>query len=304
MDRFCEDKQRLMEYLDGRLTDEERRDYEMHLSDCPRCRSELLAMHAELNELGLSRVAREALARRAASELAGERTTAAERILAGIKAFLPVRNRRLATAASVAALAAVIVIAGALFLPKLVPSWDPDLRRGKANLGAILAAADIGDLRLVGGAPSPLERRAPLRGASASASTVFNRTEALLQKAALRHPEDYRAHKLLGDLYLAEGEAERAGNAYRRALLMKQGDPGLLNNLAVAVFRTGDVEESRAYLEQAFTSVDAPAEICYNLAVVWRETGNRDEMKRYLKLYLDKDRGSPWANEARRILTE
>jgi tetratricopeptide (TPR) repeat protein len=304
MDRLCDNGARLAAYLDRTLDPGERRSCEEHLANCARCRAELIAIDAELEEMGLDRAAREAIARRAILVRGGERSFSVVRFVSMALEGLRARGRTATAAAAISGAAIVIVIAGALILPRLVPSWDPDLRRGKAKLAGILDAVDIGDMRLVGRTARSVEDSPRLRGAGAPGREAFDRAEASLLRALLRRPESVEAYRMLGDLYLAEGEPDRAANAYRRALLRRPDDPSLLNNLAVALFRSGEIGPSREALERASKGMDAPEEICYNLAVMWRELGDREEMKRYIELYLAKDRVSPWAVRARRMLSE
>jgi tetratricopeptide (TPR) repeat protein len=304
MDRYCDDGVWIAAYLDRTLGVAERLSCEEHLAKCPRCRAELVAIEAELDEMGLHRSVREAMARRAIRARGVERGSPIISFVSGAIAALRARGRMTAAAAAVSGVAVVAVVVFALILPRLVPSWDPDLRRGEANLAGILAAADIGDMRLAGRTTNSAEDSPRIRGAEASGKETFDRTEALLQKAMLRRPENSEAYRMLGDLYLAGREPRRAANVYRRALLRQPGDPALLNNLAVALFRSGELDASREALESAFKVVDAPVEICYNLAVIWRESGDREEMKRYIELYLARDRVSPWAVKAQRMLSE
>jgi tetratricopeptide (TPR) repeat protein len=303
MDRYCDDGVWLAAYLDRTLNDGERQSCEEHLAACSRCRAELAAILAEMDEMGLNRAVRAAIARGAIRTRGGERGSSMISFVSSTIATLRARGR-MAAAAVISGVAIVVVVALALILPRIVPSWDPDLRRGEANLVRIIASVDIGDMRLAGRTAVAAEDSPPLRGAGTPGKETFDRTEALLQKALLRRPENSETYRMLGDLYLAGGEPRRAANVYRRALLRRHDDPALLNNLAVALFRSGELGASRETLERASRGVDAPAEICYNLAVIWRESGDREEMKRYIELYLAKDRVSPWAVKARRMLSE
>jgi tetratricopeptide (TPR) repeat protein len=304
MTRKCDNGAWLAAYLDRALDAGERRSCEEHLAECARCRAELVAIEAELEEMGLDRAAREALSRRAIRALGGERGSSIASFVSGTIAGLRARGRMATAAAAISGVAIVTVVALALILPRIVPSWDPDLRRGRADLAGILAATEIGDMRLAGRMADPAEDSSRFRGAGTPGKEAFGRTEASLQKALLRHPENGETYRMLGDLYLAGGEPQRAANLYRRALIRRPDDPALLNDLAVALFRSGETEASREALERAFKGVEAPAEICYNLAVIWRESGDREEMKRYIELYLTRDRVSPWAVKARRMLSE
>ena len=298
MSRYCDAEQWMAAYLDGRLAGEELRKYETHLVQCSRCRAELDAVRAELEEMGLGLAARKAIAERAARAGIEVRKGSQPSLIA--RAAWALKTRR----AALAGAAAVLIIAALTILPRVIPSWDPDLRRGEANVRTILATADIGDLRLAGGAERPVEHTRRLRGAVHPGTKIFTQTESSLQKSLIRHPDSYAAYDLLGDLYLAENQADRAATAYRSALLVRPDDPALLNDLAVALFRGGDPVLAREYLERASAAVDAPVETWYNLAMVWRASGNREEMKRCLGLYLEKDPSSPWAAQARRILNE
>jgi tetratricopeptide (TPR) repeat protein len=306
MDRFCDDAAWIAAYLDRTMDAAERARCEEHLAACARCRAELVAIEAELGEMGLGRAARAAFARRAVR--GGRRGPAIASLVSG--AFDAMRARgRMASAAAAVLCVAIALVAGVLVVQRFVPSRDPDLRRGRADLAAVIAAADMGDMRIAGGPAQAAEGprfRGPGTpgGAGAPGKETFDRAEVSLQKALLRRPESVEAHRMLGDLYLAGAQPERAANAYRRALLRRPDDPVLLNNLAVALYRSGDIEASRETLERALDRVDAPAEICYNLAVTWRESGDRARMERYLELYLAKDGDSPWADKARRMLSE
>jgi tetratricopeptide (TPR) repeat protein len=303
MNRYCDDRVWIASYLDRTLDAAERRSCEEHLSVCSRCRAELVAIEAELREMGLGRPAHEAIARRAARAAEGGRCPAIASLATRAIESLRPRGRAAAALAAISC-AAIALVALALVAPRLVPSWDPDLRSGKADVARMLAATDFGELRLAGQPSGPADGGPVRRGAGTPGREAFDRAEASIQKALLRRPENGAAYGALGRLYLAGGEPERAANAYRRALLRSPDDPGLMNDLAVALFRSGDVEGARETLERAFMGVDAPAEICYNLAVVWRESGDREEMKRYIELYLAKDRISPWAVKARAMLSE
>jgi hypothetical protein len=164
MECNCDNGALLAAYLDRTLDAGERRSCEEHLAECARCRAELVAIEVELEEMGLNRAAREAIARRAIRARAGERSSSIASFISRTIAGLRARGRMATAAAAISGVAIVAVVAFALILPRLVPSWDPDLRRGNANLAGILTGVDIGDMRLAGrtanaAEDSPSQRR-------------------------------------------------------------------------------------------------------------------------------------------------
>ncbi len=282
MKDICKNEEWLAAYLDKRLPAQERSLFEAHLSHCPSCLSELIAAKTELDEMAAEES--EALAARAH---AGE----------------PRRLRFSPLAASLS-LAAAVLCAGAVFLSIRSAALDREVASARGNVSRILATADIGLMRLSGGPERPVARSVAYRGTGERAGDAFGMAEESLKAALAKRGNDWRFFALLGDLYMADNQIERAEIYYDQALAMKPADARLLNDRAAAAYRLGKFDLSRRDLESALAADSTRIEALYNLAVLRRETGDRAGAARYFDSYLRKDPSSPWAERARTLKNE
>jgi len=282
MSDICNNEEWLAAYLDKRLPARERSLFETHLSHCPSCLAELIAAKAELDEMAAEEM--EALASRTRS---GQ----------------PWRVRFTPLTASLS-LAAVVICAGALFFSIRSAVRDRDVDSARGNVSRILATADIGLMRLSGGPERPVVHTVVYRGAGEHAAGAFGPMEQRLQAALAKRANDWRLHALLGDLYMADNQIERADIFYGQALAMKPGDARLLNDRAAAEYRLGKFDLSRRDLESALAADSTRLEALYNLAVLSREIGDQANSKLYIELYLRKDPSSLWAERARALRNE
>lgn len=128
------------------------------------------------------------------------------------------------------------------------------------------------------------------------------RTEERLERSLARYSGNARILDALGHFYMADGQPEMAVIYYERALRARPDDPALLNNLAAAVYRTGGIAEAERLLLEAEHRENPPPESYFNLGVLYGETGHRELQRVHFETYLGMAPGSPWADEARRIL--
>ncbi len=282
MDKICKNEEWLAAYLDKRLPAQERGLFETHLSRCPSCLAELIAAKAELDEMAAEK----------SSELAAQ-TRSGE----------PRRFRFSPLAASLS-LAAAVVCAGAIFLSIRSAALDREVASARGSVSRILATADIGLMRLSGGPERPVSRSVAYRGAGERAGDAFGRAEETLKAALAKRRNDWRLCALLGDLYMADNQIERAEIYYDQALAVKPADARLLNGRAAAAYRLGKFDLSRRDLESALAADSSRIEALYNLAVLHREIGDRTNAARYFDSYLRRDPSSPWAERAKTLRNE
>lgn len=277
-------------YLDGGLAREERERCEEHLATCDRCLAELAAVKSDLDAAaaeGWLPVAR------------AERPARVPPVARLVSILMPAPQDRPGALATAAALCAALVLAGGLFGFMRSPGWDPDFLEGRSAAARVLAAADVGDMRLAGARTAPPDSVAATRGGTGYDPASLARAVGSLERARERHAGDWRAYRLLGDLGVAAGRIEEADRRYARALELRPRDAALLANRGVAAWRSGDAANARRYLEDAFAADPRLPEASYNLAVLCRAIGDREGAERYRRVYLEIDRSSPWRDRLR-----
>ena len=280
----------LAAYLDGGLAREERERCEEHLASCDRCLAELASVRSELDA-----AAREGWLPSAGAERPARLSPIAR--LASI--LVPAPQGRRAALAAGAAICAAFLMAGGLFGFMRSPGWDPDFLEGRSAAARVLAAADIGDMRLAGAKTFPPDSVSATRGGTGYESESLARAVGSLERARERHAGDWRAYRLLGDLGVAAGRIEEADRLYARAIELRPEDAALLANRGVAAWRAGDAAGARSYLEAALAADPRLPEAVYNLAVLCRDLGDREGAERYRRLYLEIDRSSAWSDRLR-----
>jgi len=293
---MCKNEAWLAAYLDRNLSEKERREVEMHLSHCPECLADLIAAKADLDDVR-------------AEIGAEERDKVGAKSPVPVTSTTPVGNRRVPTfalftlsrasaakaSASLAAFATSVAFVGGFFLLMLSPSWDPNIISGKACLTKVLASTNVGEMLLSSSPRIPPVETASFRGAGAAGASLIARAERSLTSASETYNGKPFMCSLLGDFYLASGEINMAELSYRRGLDPDDPDARLLNGLAVAAFRRGELAQSREYLDRALRCRRVPAEIYYNLAQLSKDADDTRQYERYLALYLEKDSSSPLA---------
>jgi Flp pilus assembly protein TadD len=89
-------------------------------------------------------------------------------------------------------------------------------------------------------------------------------------------------HVALAQCAAMTGDEEKAERYARRAFEHCPEDPGVLNNLAVALIRRGRAEEAEEYLERALRLDPGNGTILGNLLQLLVEEGKIDRAKSYL----------------------
>jgi tetratricopeptide (TPR) repeat protein len=301
MEDFCQNEEWLAAYLDKCLSEKERFLYELHLSNCTHCLNELIAARSELEEIhaGQKQSAAPADVAIPADAAAGR----VPRLLSWISAAIsPLRLPAAGGTATAAAVIAAVILGLGFFHLIRSPEWDPDFKAGRAALKVVLMENAVGDLRLSNGRDYPEENRPVMRGNALSSRRFFDSAERTLKKAADKFPRATRVYNLLGNLYLADDQLERAELFYRKAASINPSDDETINNLAVAAYRKGEIIKALHLLEEAARAGKVAPEIYYNLIIVHAELGDKGAADRYLERYLRVDRSSPWALKAARLL--
>ncbi len=283
----------LAAYIDRRLPETERHRFEEHLSRCPYCLSELMMARTELDEL--SNILPGALETIPSGARKRDQSAPIGRISDGLAGLRhPALLSNLGIVSSLAVFTAVVLGLG-FFELVASDNWDPDMIRGRSQLGRILDASMLGEMRLTGGKSRPDDETLIVRGTPPAKHGLFAGAETSLRKAMTRYPDNLDVYTMLGHLYMASGHVERAQNYYARVHCEQPDDAASLNNLAVARYRMDDTAGSMEYLEAALRTGNPPPEVLYNLAVVNSSAGHTEEAGRYAESYLSKDATSGWA---------
>ncbi|UCF07004.1 MAG: tetratricopeptide repeat protein [bacterium] len=304
MSDFCNNEDWLAAYLERGLSEGDRRLYEIHLSQCPRCLAQLISTKTELHEItGSIPIPQKQIPAMSAPHIEGVSGTRPgdTGAPAGAWAWLAGIGKRIVPAPLAPIVG--IALAAAFFMLLTDPTWNPEVIAARSGLTHIIEYGSIGTLRLTAGRRNPREIDATLRGSGYSDHSLMERTRKLLRDALERSPRTPEIHTMMGHLYIAGGEAERAEIHYRRALMLRPEDGGILNNLAVAAYRTGDITKALDLLERAQAGKNTPIEVYYNLGVIHLEAGNGSPARHFLELYLSKDRSSPWSTRARSLIS-
>ena len=305
MKEFCNNEEWLAAYLDRRLTDEERRAYEKHVADCPRCLATLFNAKGELDEMTgtfLPDPALQCTARR--EPLAQQDRSGITEAARQSPPRAPFLARVWHATVTYSALATSIAMIFVLSLLMLSPAWDPELRAARTEIDTVLSAAQIGELRLAGGRDRPGGTPVAIRGNPAGDYRRFERLEGTLKQLIRRYPRNPEVHQLLGHLHFAMNRFDRAEVAYRRAALLAPDDGRSYNDLAVVSYRLGRTDLALIRLIDAAQREHVPPEAYYNLGIIYHATGKTAEANRYLESYIHRDPTSPWAEKARALIKE
>jgi len=283
----CPDHETIAEYLDGRLTENDRRWMAEHFSRCETCYF-VFSEAAQMRPAATLPAEREAIVGVAVS-----RRRPSPRLLWSSAAG------GLAVAASVA----LMVARGAL---PLVPS-------GVRELNALVAAVGTDrtiEPRLTGGfAYGPL--RGGMRSGDSTAANVSPDVQiaaAQIEKMAAgrRAPRILNA---LGIAHLIVGDVTRAVAVLEDAADQPDADARILNDLAAAYLvraardsQAQDGAKALALTERVIAADPSLAEGWFNRASAFEQMFLFDEARRAWQEYLRLDSGTGWAAEARRHL--
>ena len=103
--------------------------------------------------------------------------------------------------------------------------------------------------------------------------------EADLRAIVMDSPEDARALNALGYMLTNSGEDyAEAESLIRRALALTPNDPAVIDSLGWVLFRQGDIEQARVYLERAWSELKDP-EVAAHLGEVLWLMGEQDKAR-------------------------
>lgn len=94
-----------------------------------------------------------------------------------------------------------------------------------------------------------------------------------LTRAAALAPSDWALRSALGVAYDEAGEKDKAAAAYEAALMLKPGEPSVLNNYALSRAMAGDAGKAKQLIEQAVRGSD-DARIKGNHAMILKLAAN------------------------------
>ena len=298
MENYCNREDWIASYLDKALPEEKRLEFEEHIASCNSCLEELISAKAELREIS--------------AEM--EDTTGARNLESGLVHngfyrlfhlfFPPTRSGRSSVVQVALSCCAATAVAALFIVMMHSYRFDPSYREGTYLLGRLLEVRETGSLLLSANGFQPTVSTYTFRGNMRLHIDLSLDTAEQLKKALANHP--YNAHVLsaLGHYHMAEGQPEMAGIYYERALIDKPDDARLLNNLAAAAYRKGEMSEAERLLLQAEHSKPPPPEVFYNLGVLYGEMGNPELERIHLEKFIEVAPGSLRAIEARRMLEE
>jgi tetratricopeptide (TPR) repeat protein len=302
MDDYCNREDWLAAYLDKTVSGRELIRIEQHLATCSKCLSELIAAKTELDDIAATDPE---LHRERGLGFISSRATghAASSAAAADSPNIPRLFRFPILSASISAALALVI--GISFLHLIdTREYDPDYKEAMYLLHNIMSVSRIGPLRLSDGRREPPSGTNSLRSGGSLHRNLAVRTEGRLRRSLNRYPGDHAILTALGHLYISTGQPERAEIYYENALLLKPRDPSILNNIAVAAYRRGEPSRALEHLVQAEHLDNPPPETMYNIAVLYGESNKMELQQSYLRLFLELDGTSPWAERARKLIVD
>lgn len=118
---------------------------------------------------------------------------------------------------------------------------------------------------------------------------VGNVTEAIgyLTTARASNDRDWEIHAALGIAYDLTDKFDMARESYARALQLSEGNPVVLNNMAISAALAGDVERAIATLENAPKAARHSPQVRQNLALFYGIKGDMEKAEALAKMDLD-----------------
>lgn len=194
-----------------------------------------------------------------------------------------------------------LTIAACLALVAFSASWltfrrdQSMLERGEKALEAAMADARPSELRLSKAPYAPYRQR---RGRVADAA---DGARALLEAAAAE-TGTIRALQMVGRARLVAGESSLALTALDLAQESSPDDVDILIDRSVAASILGKKDEASRGFLRVLERDPTQCEALFNLAVLADESGDVDLARNAWERFLEADRSSGWATEARRSL--
>lgn len=114
-------------------------------------------------------------------------------------------------------------------------------------------------------------------------------TEAIgfLTSARAKDGGNWEIHAALGIAYDLTDKFDLARQSYARALQLSEGNPVVLNNMAISAALAGDIERAIATLENAPKAARHSPQVRQNLALFYGIKGDMDKAESLAKMDLD-----------------
>ncbi len=101
--------------------------------------------------------------------------------------------------------------------------------------------------------------------------------------------EDASAYILIGNVYTAKGEINRAIQSYQRSIELFPNNPEGYNNIGLIYRKEGNLPAAQNALQKAFSLASGRADISYNLGNICRAQGNNAEAIGYFRKAVEID---------------
>jgi len=155
---------------------------------------------------------------------------------------------------------------------------DPEIDEAVASI----ALHGAGDLDLAARAIGALERDAPDRPSLPEMKQELERLREVLARAK-QHPDDPQAQREAGNFYFDTSQWALAEACYRRYLEKKPGDPDVLTDLGVTLYRQGKLDEALDRFEEALAADSSHWQAALNATIVSIDRGDADSARKWLE---------------------
>jgi len=126
-----------------------------------------------------------------------------------------------------------------------------------------------------------------------------------LEKVVANDPKNLQAWTMLANEYYDTDQAQKAINAYNKALEITPGNPNLLTDQGVMFKRTGQFDKALANFEKAQKIDPKHLQSLYNIGIVYSEDLKQpDKALKAWNHYLELDSTSPAAQQVKRLMAQ
>ncbi|GLH74982.1 hypothetical protein GETHLI_34840 [Geothrix limicola] len=152
-----------------------------------------------------------------------------------------------------------------------------------------------------GAAPSGMPGAMPAAPPSAETMARISRIEA----AVLADPKNHDAWVALGNEYFDSHQAQKAVDAYARALSLKPGDPNVLTDQGVMYRQLGQFDKALANFQKANKQDPNHVQSLFNIGIVYANDLNKPaEAEKAWNKILTTAPNSEQAGQARQMLSQ
>lgn len=133
----------------------------------------------------------------------------------------------------------------------------------------------------------------------------YREMEADFRAVLAKNPQDVNALNALGYMLTQQNIRLQEARGYiEQALKLKPGDAAILDSMGWVLYRLGDLEGARDYLQQAYAKDQDPEIVAHLIEVLWA-SGDRQAARRLLESVSEKIQGSAQLSTLReRLSTE